>query len=261
MKRIFPTILLALALPVSAYADMVLRQSTATQAVLIGPFVDDTDGTTAETALTIDAADVRVSKNGANIVGKNSGGCTHDELGFYACTFDATDTDTVGRLQVVVKETGALVVYHVFQVAEEAVYDACCASGAAPLAADGSGFTDIPWNASWDAEVQSEAADALVAYDPPTNAEMEARTLAAASYATAAALATVDSNVDAVLVDTSTTLDGKLNTIDSVAAAIQAKTDQLTFGVTNQLNVNVESMNAEALCGTGDSGTPWTGCP
>jgi len=37
---------------------------------------------------------------------------------------------------------------------------------------DGSAFTAIPWNAAWDAEVQSEVADALNAYDPPTNAEL-----------------------------------------------------------------------------------------
>lgn len=42
----------------------------------------------------------------------------------------------------------------------------------------------IAWNAAWDAEVQSEATDALNAYDPPTNAEIEARTLVAADYAT-----------------------------------------------------------------------------
>ena len=54
----------------------------------------------------------------------------------------------------------------------------------------GSGFTAIPWNAAWDAEVESEATDALNAYDPPTNAEMEARTLTAALYATAATQAT-----------------------------------------------------------------------
>ena len=39
-----------------------------------------------------------------------------------------------------------------------------------------------PWNSAWDTEVQSEVTDGLNAYDPPTNAEMEARTLAAASY-------------------------------------------------------------------------------
>lgn len=31
----------------------------------------------------------------------------------------------------------------------------------------------LPWNATWDAEVQSECNDALVAYDPPTKAEMD----------------------------------------------------------------------------------------
>lgn len=36
----------------------------------------------------------------------------------------------------------------------------------------GDSFTAIPWNASWDAEVQSEATDALNAYDPPTRAEL-----------------------------------------------------------------------------------------
>jgi uncharacterized protein YjbJ (UPF0337 family) len=101
-----------------------LRQSTASQSVLIGPFVDSTDGNTAETGLTIDAADIRLSKNGANIVGKNSGGGTHDELGYYTITLDATDTDTVGRLQLMVQEAGALPVYHEFWVLEEAVFDA-----------------------------------------------------------------------------------------------------------------------------------------
>jgi hypothetical protein len=105
-----------------------LRQSTASQAVLIGPFVD-TDGA-AVTGLTIDAADIRLSKNGANIVGKNSGGGTHDELGMYSITLDATDTDTVGRLQLTVAESGALIVYHEFQVLEEAVFDALYAASA-----------------------------------------------------------------------------------------------------------------------------------
>lgn len=52
----------------------------------------------------------------------------------------------------------------------------------------GAGLTAIPWNAAWDAEVQSECADALTAYDAPTNTQMNARTLLAADYATAAAL-------------------------------------------------------------------------
>lgn len=38
---------------------------------------------------------------------------------------------------------------------------------------NGSGLTSIPWNASWDTEVQSECTDALTAYDPPTKAELD----------------------------------------------------------------------------------------
>jgi hypothetical protein len=36
----------------------------------------------------------------------------------------------------------------------------------------GAGLTAVPWNAAWDAEVESEATDALNAYDPPTRAEL-----------------------------------------------------------------------------------------
>ncbi len=53
----------------------------------------------------------------------------------------------------------------------------------AEIGAAGAGLSAIPWNAAWDAEVQSECTDALNAYDPPTNAEMEARTPTAAQLA------------------------------------------------------------------------------
>jgi hypothetical protein len=86
------------------------------------------------------------------------------------------------------------------------------------IGAAGAGLSAIPWNAAWDAEVQSECADALNAYDPPTNTEMEARTIAAATYATATALDTVD------------------NFLDTEIAAIKAKTDSLTFTTANQVD-------------------------
>jgi len=49
------------------------------------------------------------------------------------------------------------------------------AAGAGLTEAGGTGdqFTAVPWNANWDAEVQSECADALTAYDPPTKAELD----------------------------------------------------------------------------------------
>jgi len=42
----------------------------------------------------------------------------------------------------------------------------------AEIGSAGAGLTAIPWNSSWDAEVQSECTDALNAYDPPTHAEV-----------------------------------------------------------------------------------------
>lgn len=60
----------------------------------------------------------------------------------------------------------------------------------AQIGAAGAGLTAIPWNAAWDAEVQSEVTDALNAYDPPTKAEMDTGF---------AAVPTATENADALL--------------------------------------------------------------
>ena len=249
---------------------MFLKQSTASQEVVIGPFLDEDDGKTAETGLTISNTDIRLSKAGANIVAKNSGGGTHDELGFYQITLDATDTNTVGELLIAVHESGALPVFKYCYVLEEAIYDALFAASASAFDSNarvdvvsiegsdatdqinaacdaaivtygldhlvsasvagsdvvdnsiiaklvskestadwddfvnttdslqalrdqtGSGLSAIPWNSSWDAEVQSEVTDALNAYDPPTKAEMDAMwtTAQTESYASDGSTAT-----------------------------------------------------------------------
>lgn len=107
-----------------------LKQSTASQSVLLGPYIDDTDGKTAETGLTIANTDIRLSKNGGNMAAKNSGGGTHDEAGWYAITLNATDTDTVGTLQISSDVSGALPVWLECTVVEEAVYVALYAASA-----------------------------------------------------------------------------------------------------------------------------------
>jgi hypothetical protein len=100
-----------------------LKQSTAGQSIVLGPFVDSTDGDTAETGLTIANTDIKLSKNGGTLTSKNSGGGTHDADGWYTATFDATDTSTVGRLQVKVHVAGALTVYHEAIVLPANIYD------------------------------------------------------------------------------------------------------------------------------------------
>jgi hypothetical protein len=101
----------------------VLKQNTAVT-LKIGPFLDDSDWKTPETALTITQADIRLSKNGGDIVQKNEAtSCTHDELGIYGCPIDATDTNTLGRLQLWVHESGALPIQHDFIIITANAYD------------------------------------------------------------------------------------------------------------------------------------------
>jgi phage baseplate assembly protein W len=291
---------------------MFLKQSTA-YTFRMGPFLDETDGKTAETGLTISQADVRLSKGGGNFAQKNeSTSASHDEIGYYIVLLDATDTATVGELLVAVHESGALPVFKTFQVVEEAIYDAIYGASAdlvtkvdaidtvvdailvdtgttldgkintidtvvdsilvdtAVIGSAGAGLTGVPWNAAWDAEVQSEVADGLAAYDPPTKAELDSAfteikggswastdTLEAirdrgdaawttgggGSAPSAAAIADavwdeatsghtssgtfgeqVKTDIDAILVDTGTTLDGKIDTIDGIVDSILVDT-------------------------------------
>jgi hypothetical protein len=143
----------------------------------------------------------------------------------------------------------------------------------------GAGLTAVPWNAAWDAEVQTSAAAALTAYDPPTKAELDladdavlaaiaalndidstaaqaAAAAALAAYdaatatdvtnatsalATSAALATVDSNVDAILLDTGT--DGVLVSTTGLTAIAAAVWDALTSGLTTVGSIGAYILN------------------
>lgn len=101
-----------------------LRQATAAQVRSIGPFIDDTDFKSAKTGLTIANTDIKLVINGAASANKNAGGGTHRVNGVYGVTFDATDTATVGEMEVSVVVASALIVFDKFFVVEEAVYDA-----------------------------------------------------------------------------------------------------------------------------------------
>lgn len=102
-----------------------LRQSTASQEIPLGPFVDSVDGDTQETALTIANTDIKLFKYGATAeASKNSGGATHIANGRYYATLDATDTDTVGPTRVSCHVAGALAVWLDCCVYTAAWYDA-----------------------------------------------------------------------------------------------------------------------------------------
>lgn len=103
---------------------MYLRQSTAGQEILLGTFLDDTDGKTAETALTIANTDIKIWKEGGTTeASKNSGGATHIASGRYYAVLDATDTNTVGNIEINVHVSGALPVRREYVVLPPQVYD------------------------------------------------------------------------------------------------------------------------------------------
>ena len=173
---------------------MFIKQSTA-YTFRFGPFLDDTDGKTAEDGLTIEDSHVRVSKAGGNFIDKNEAtDAAHDEAGYYIMILNATDTNTVGELLIAAHISGALPVFKTFQVVEEAIYDAI-------------------YGGSADLVTKVDAIDTVVD-----------AILVDTATTIPATIATIDTVVDSILVDTGTTLDGKIDTIDGIVDAILVDT-------------------------------------
>jgi len=100
-----------------------IKQSTAST-IKLGPFLDDTDGKTPETGLTISQADIRLSKNGGAFAqSNNTAGATHNENGYYDVPLNATDTNTLGTFRVAVSKSGALPVWQDYMVVPANVWD------------------------------------------------------------------------------------------------------------------------------------------
>ena len=225
---------------------MFLKQSTA-YTFRHGPFIDDTDGKTAETGLTISQADVRLSKAGGNFAQKNeSSASSHDEIGYYIVVLDATDTNTCGELLVVVHEAGALPVFKTFQVLEETIYDSLFATSAAAF--DANQRVDVAKIKGSDATDQINAAcdTAMSDYDAPTKAEMDT---AHGLLATEAKQDIIDANVDQIEAAVITNAAGADIAADVIAlkaetAAIVADSNELQGDWENggRLDILVDSI-------------------
>lgn len=100
-----------------------LKQSTAVE-IGIGPFLDETDGKTTKTALSITQPDIRLKKNGATWAQKNAAQTlSHEENGWYEISLDTTDTNTLGILLVAVHKATALPVWREFVVIPANAYE------------------------------------------------------------------------------------------------------------------------------------------
>lgn len=103
----------------------ILRQNTSAT-VMIGEFLDDTDGKSAEGGLTLTPSVIFLSKNGGAFSPKNeSTNATSDAslVGWYTCPLNTTDTSASGLLQLAVHVAGALPVWDSWMVLPANVYD------------------------------------------------------------------------------------------------------------------------------------------
>lgn len=250
-----------------------LRQSTASQEIPLGYFVDSTDGNTEETALSIANTDIKIWKTGATtLANKNSGGATHISNGIYHATLDATDTDTIGPLVIFVHVTGALTARQECVVLDEAVYDvlfgtAALTTGGAITVTSGRVNADVTHIAT--AAVSTSTAQLGVNVVNAAGTAWGSGAITAASIAadaiTAAKIAANAIDADAIAADAVTEIQSGLSTLDAAGvrtavglasanldtqltaiddfldtevAAIKAKTDQLTFTVANVVDAN-----------------------
>ena len=198
-----------------------LKQSTATD-VELGPFVDSTDGVTAETGLTISQADCQLIKNGGAAAQKNDAtSASHLAGGHYKVPLNTTDTNTLGRLRLYVNESGAVPVWRDFMVVPSNVWDSLFGADKLQVHAD-----EITAGLITAAAIATGAIDAdALATDAVTEIQ--------GGLATAAALTTIDDFLDteiaAILADTNELQTDWVNggRLDLLIDAIKAKTDNL----------------------------------
>ena len=261
-----------------------LRQSTASQEILLGPFVDDTDGKTAETGLSIANTDIKIWAEGATSeFSKTSGGATHIASGRYYAVLDATDTATVGKMEVNVHVSGALPVRREFMVLEEAVYDQLFAASAtgyqvpiwssagatvslsATTVATVTNLTNAATSgdltATMKASINTEADTALSDYGAlkPTTAgrtlDVSAGGEAGIDWANVGS-PTTTVNLSGTTVKTATDVASALTTVDDFLdteiAAIKAKTDTIPTWPTNFSTLDIDG-SGQVLVGGMDA--------
>lgn len=212
-----------------------LKKSTASQEIVLGPFVDSSDGVTPENALSIANTDIKIWKAGATtLADKTSGGATYitSSNGHYYAVLDATDTDTYGPLVVNVYKTGALPVRLECVVMSVEAYDTLYGTDA---------FT-ADLTAAALASVNAEVDTALNTAIPgsPVADSINQRIKAIDDLTQAAGAG----DLAAILVDTGTTLETTVN-------AIKAKTDSLTYTIAGVVDANIQRINDVTITGNG----------
>lgn len=254
----------------------ILRQSTSIT-LSMGPFLDNVDGNTERTGLTISQSDVRLSKNGGTYAQKNdSNAASHQEKSNYAVALNATDTATPGRLRVYIHPTSALPVWQDFMVITSNAYEAFVSggeffkvdvqqfgttagvfsagipyvnvayvagsAGAATLLAAGASYLDASINSrATQAEVSAAVSLVLSNYDVATSADVSAIVSVVANRALVNRQVPSSAEVSAIVKTALTNHD--VATSSNVSAVVQAI---VSFGGATQNQVSIAVAQALA---------------
>jgi len=133
--------------------------------VMIGEFIDDTDGKTAVSGLSLIPSVIFLSKNGGAFTAKNdsASAVTDPNLGgWYRCSFNSTDTGTLGLLQLGVHVAGALPVWDSWMVVPANVYDSLV-NGTDMLNVSGSTLLDTKVDGTYDLQSVLQVLAAVLA--------------------------------------------------------------------------------------------------
>ena len=274
MKRLL--LLLSLVLAVQpALAAQTIREDTATQ-VAVGPFIDGTDGITAETALTVTEwdcdlvkhADSSMSATSITITASaGSNDAVHLASGMYSLELTATDTNTAGRLTLLCDHATPatfLAVRHEWMVMPTQEYDSLYGtdvqqvhvveytSGVITAAA-------IATDAIGAAEIAADAVGAAEAGFLTDSTGFDGADIAAILTDTGTTLDgkidTIDGVVDNILIDTGTTLDSALATVDSNVDAILVDTGTTIPGTITTIDDELATVDSNVDAILVDTGT------
>jgi len=214
------------------------------QTILLGPFVNATDGKTAEPGLA-GSMTVYLFKSPASVsVARHSTtAIAHDRLGYYAVTLDTDDLDFTGPLVVLASPSGALPVRQMYDVVNQQFYFAMFPGG--PLQAD-----LVQWDG--DADPVTNGADLLgsataianmLALFTNTGFNASASTIGTVTDLTNAPAA----NGDMTKIAGSTTAASNLKKlVDGTGLAMPTSSLGSVGSVSNTVNANLTNVNGTA---------------
>lgn len=256
-----------------------LRTNTAAR-VTVGPFFDQTDGVTPETALTVTSEKLTLMVDTANVptlildaAPTASGGAndmvhvTGDDAGFYDLELAAADVNYLGRAMLALTNAAAhCPVFHEFMILPAVIYDAMILGtdlfdvsvtqilGTAVSTPATAGILDVNVK-----NIDNDAASASGTVTFPN------ATLASTVNITAGTITTVTNLTNAATAgDLTATMKASVNTEADTAlvdydapTAAEVATAVLSAASSAPIESNIKKINSATLTGNGTSGTPW----